>query len=442
MDKHYRRLAWLSLLALLVTMACGVASTSTTVAENPGWAETVAVKTMSAMQTAAFLAITPTHTALPATQVPVQAPTQTPTITKTPTATNTPIPPLTQRPTNTLTATPTKTPVILPPTATRYKANNQNNKKNTGGVIYDKCTGEIRYTPCKPKGISANAPCLQAELLQDITIPSGQIIRPGVAFSKIWRIRNSGSCLWPADTRMAPISGNLWIGTSPGVGKNIKPGESGDFVVNLNAPATTGDYTGGWQLNLSDTVLLGPKGGGAFNVRIRVAPAPPGSILWDFPTNVCNAIWENNNCAILPCPGKVGSNAGFALSVSPATMENNIAYSPVLWTQPFARANGQITGTFAAFYVEPGDKLRSEVGCLFGYTSCHVRFELYAQYLNQSPILIAAAEEKYDNSTVVLVNDYNLITGSPGYVGFYFRVINLGDSGQAQGGWFNTRLYR
>ncbi len=435
MIKHRQRLAVMAaVLALFVTVACGV--TTSAVSElPPGWAETMAANTMSAMQTAVFTPGAPTSVAI-AAAVDTAIPTQSPTITRTPTPTNTPIPPLTQRPTYTLTPTPTNTAVRLPPTATRYSAG-KNKITKKGGVIVNSCTGEVTYLPCKPHGVSANAPCLQAELVEDVTIPSGQIIAPGTPFRKIWRVKNAGTCTWPADTHMIPANGNLWIGTGLNVGKNVKPGGIADFAVDITAPASAGEYSGNWFLDLSGTVALGPTNGGAFNIRIHSLNT--SGVLWDFADQVCKAKWENNNCTTLSCPGTSGSKSGFALRGSPVTLEDGNAYSPVLWTQPFMQKKGTITGTFPALLLQGGEYLSAQVGCLYGYTACHVRFEIYLRYLGQPSILLNASEQTYDGSTAFLAQNYALPTG---YVGFILKLVVIEEPASAQGGWFNIKISR
>jgi len=42
----------------------------------------------------------------------------------------------------------------------------------------------------------------------DITIPDGTVLRPGQPFTKIWRVRNSGTDAWPDDTVMVFVGGD------------------------------------------------------------------------------------------------------------------------------------------------------------------------------------------------------------------------------------------
>ena len=80
-----------------------------------------------------------------------------------PPATLTPLPPL----------TPTPTPITPPP------------------------------PPVNPVG------CDRASFITDVNVPDGTTFAPGAAFSKTWRIKNSGACTWTKDYKLTYYSGEL-----------------------------------------------------------------------------------------------------------------------------------------------------------------------------------------------------------------------------------------
>src|SRR3972149_4698274 len=43
---------------------------------------------------------------------------------------------------------------------------------------------------------SATSSCNVSQFITDVTIPDGTVMTPGQAFTKIWRIKNIGSCTW------------------------------------------------------------------------------------------------------------------------------------------------------------------------------------------------------------------------------------------------------
>lgn len=110
----------------------------------------------------------------------------------------------------------------------------------------------------------------------DISIPDDTPIPAGAGFLKTWRIRNSGTCPWPAGTEWVFVSGSQMGGPAAVPVAVTNPGDKVDVSVYLIAPKTPGTYVGYWSLRL--------PGGQPFTksyfVRIVVpaptnTPAPP-----------------------------------------------------------------------------------------------------------------------------------------------------------------------
>lgn len=49
---------------------------------------------------------------------------------------------------------------------------------------------------------------LDARFVQDVTIFDGTELAPGTNFTKIWRLRNSGTLPWPVDTMLVHVGGD------------------------------------------------------------------------------------------------------------------------------------------------------------------------------------------------------------------------------------------
>jgi hypothetical protein len=120
-------------------------------------------------------------------------------------------------------------------------------------------------------------PCDRAEFVSDVTYPDGTDLAPGAAFTKTWRLRNTGSCTWTSsyslvfdhgDSMGAAASTQLTTGT-------VAPGQTVDVSVSLTAPAVAGTYRGYFRLrNTSGVVFgIGPQAQTAFWVEIEVVPA-------------------------------------------------------------------------------------------------------------------------------------------------------------------------
>lgn len=146
---------------------------------------------------------------------PTGGDTQTPTPTQVPTDTPTATPTATATPTDTPSPTPTPTQTASP-------------------------------TPI---------PCHLAKFVKDVTIPDGSAIDTNTPFTKIWRLKNMGSCVWDASYRIAFVDGTAMSQATiyPWTGGTVGYGQTVDLSVNLVAPIYPGKYQ-------SNFMLLGPDG--------------------------------------------------------------------------------------------------------------------------------------------------------------------------------------
>jgi len=81
-------------------------------------------------------------------------------------------------------------------------------------------------------------PCTSdSEFITDINIPDGTLISPGETFTKAWRIRNDGTCIWTTDFTWEQInaSGHDLVATtlSMPLPHDVAPGEQLDISVEL-----------------------------------------------------------------------------------------------------------------------------------------------------------------------------------------------------------------
>jgi hypothetical protein len=117
----------------------------------------------------------------------------------------------------------------------------------------------------------------------DVTIPDDTQMSPGQTFTKVWRLRNVGTCSWSKNYVIAVFSGEgMSAPNSVPMPKAIDPGQTVDISVDLVAPTTAGTYQGNWKLkNASGSWFgIGPNGGSPFWVRIVVkggTAAPPSA---------------------------------------------------------------------------------------------------------------------------------------------------------------------
>lgn len=150
-------------------------------------------------------------------------------------------------------------------------------------------------TPIPPTAIPATSTpvytatpvsyCDWVEFVKDVTIPDGSTFAPGESFTKIWRLKNRGTCAWTPDYKLVFTSGSQMSGPSvislPGY---VAPGQTVDVSVTLTAPSA-GHYTGYWMLRNPAGSLFGagPKADTAFYVDILSKDSlPHGTVTGNF----------------------------------------------------------------------------------------------------------------------------------------------------------------
>ena len=108
----------------------------------------------------------------------------------------------------------------------------------------------------------------QATFVTDVTVPDGSTFAPGQAFTKAWRVRNTGTCVWGTNDTLTFISGTAMTTTTVVSVPPMAPGATADLSVNLMAPPAQGAYTGVWQLKTN-----GARFGTILTVKVNVSAA-------------------------------------------------------------------------------------------------------------------------------------------------------------------------
>jgi uncharacterized protein YkwD len=113
-----------------------------------------------------------------------------------------------------------------------------------------------------------------ALFVEDVSIPDGVDLGPQQAFTKTWRLRNTGSCTWDADYRLVFTSGDQLGGPDSIPLTLTPPGATLDLSVNLVAPPGKGAFAGLFELRnpAGEMVPVGKLK--SIWVRITVAGGP------------------------------------------------------------------------------------------------------------------------------------------------------------------------
>jgi len=127
--------------------------------------------------------------------------------------------------------------------------------------------------------------CDWVAFVKDVTIPDGTRFSSGDTFTKIWRIKNRGTCTWTPDYMLVFVGGEQLGATSAmRLSSYVAPGQSVDVSVTLTAPDKRGHYVGYWMLRNSSGVLFGygDNANKAFYVDINVENQPHGEVTGNF----------------------------------------------------------------------------------------------------------------------------------------------------------------
>jgi hypothetical protein len=117
-----------------------------------------------------------------------------------------------------------------------------------------------------------------ATFVQDVTVLDDTRFSPGEAFTKTWRLLNSGTCTWTPNYALIFLDGDQMTGqSSQRFPSEVAPGEKIDLSIDLTAPASSGTYRGNWMLQNEDGNFygLGMDGDKPFWVQIIVGETNP-----------------------------------------------------------------------------------------------------------------------------------------------------------------------
>lgn len=330
------------------------------------------------------------------------------------------LPPATQVPPTATLVPPTNTPLpptatLPPPTATLVPPTN---------------------TPIPPTPI----PCNWAQFVKDVTVGDGAIYTPGAQLTKVWRLRNVGSCTWNTDYALVFVDGTAMTDkTSVKLAERIRPGETVDLSVVLAAPGKDGRYRGNWMLRSDGGKLfgIGNQADKAFWVEIRVATPPNPAFSYDFAANYCNATWRTGAGTIGCWRGSDDSN-GFVSLLNNPELETRNENELALWVRPNNNNGGWISGQFPAYTIKDGDHFRADVGCLKGSSGCKVTFQLEYEQSNGVIKKVGSWQEAYDGKSTLIDVDLSPLAGNA--VKFILTVYNDARAKDANAYWFVPQI--
>jgi Ig-like domain from next to BRCA1 gene len=131
-------------------------------------------------------------------------------------------------------------------------------------------------TPPASSNLPPAASCYGLTFVKDVTIPDNTLMAPGQAFTKTWRVRNSGTCPWDKGFKFTLVSGNAMSGATLVLDSAVTPGVEKDLSIAMKAPTTTGSARGTWRMSTASGTSFGDQVFVLINVggTITVTPTP------------------------------------------------------------------------------------------------------------------------------------------------------------------------
>jgi hypothetical protein len=98
----------------------------------------------------------------------------------------------------------------------------------------------------------------KAEFIDFLSMSNNSRLEPGVYFTQVWRIRNTGSCTWTPDYQFVFEDGDQM--NSPDVtplSKEVPPGQTIDISLLMRTPMEANTYTSNWMIKDPSGNLFG-----------------------------------------------------------------------------------------------------------------------------------------------------------------------------------------
>jgi hypothetical protein len=288
--------------------------------------------------------------------------------------------------------------------------------------------------------VQPSAKCDAAAFITDVTYPDGSNVGMGVPFTKIWRIKNVGTCTWTPSYALVYVNGEKFGAQNfvpmPG---NVGPGQSIDLPVQMTAPNQNGRFKGYWRLRNASGVLFGVGSSGEESVYLDVNVSGYTVLGYDFLEKYCEAEWSTESQS-LPCPGTDGDKKGFVIALNSPKLENGNTQNKGLVTHPQMVKDGLITGKFPGFTVQSGDRFQAWINCLYQANDCNMIIKLQYQIGNGTIQTLGQWNEIYEGQYYAINVDLSALSGQK--VRFILTVLANGSAHEDYALWIAPRITR
>ena len=98
----------------------------------------------------------------------------------------------------------------------------------------------------------------RAEFLGDVTFEDGSRVKLNQFFTKVWKVKNTGTCTWTTRYALVFVKGDRLGGITPKyLIEAVLPGQTIALSIDLVAPAHPETYQGNWMLQDDNGVTFG-----------------------------------------------------------------------------------------------------------------------------------------------------------------------------------------
>ncbi len=343
-----RRLTCFLILGLLLAACSAIQNTGAQDAESKSQTQVALAVEQTLMASQLETQVSETESGVLTQRVPLPTNTTLPTDTTMPVFTvspsNTPLPTNTQTPTN----TPVPTNTLIPTK--------------------------------KPAPTATNTPviCNWAGFVKDMTVADGAIFPAGSQFTKVWRLKNIGTCTWTKNYHLVFEDGKKMGGATVALPDKIAPGDTVDIALPLKAPAEKGTYKGYWILTDANGKKfgIGSKANNPLMVQIQVSvDASPFS--YDFAVNFSNATWKTDKTTLYP-NGAPQGYSNYVQYTNQFRMETGkLEDEPAILVN--VASGERVRGIYPGYQIQAGDHFVTEIGCIFDNKECKMKMVLSYQ---------------------------------------------------------------
>ena len=253
--------------------------------------------------------------------------------------------------------------------------------------------------------------CNWAGVVKDMTVADGTQFPADARFTKVWRLKNIGSCTWTTNYSLVFEDGRKMGGSSIPLPKKVAPGETVDIALPLKAPAEKGTYKGNWILTDAKGKKFGIGSGANKPIFVQIQVAGKSTpFAYDLAANFWTATWKTDKATLYVSGTSEGFN-NYVLYTNTFRMESG------KWEDEPAiivnvESEERVRGIYPSYLVKPGDRFVSQIGCIYDNPNCKVKMVLAYQVKGSDDRLVLGEwRESLDGNTTVIDIDLSSLAG-------------------------------